>query len=233
VKKMKITDVMTKEVRSVEPDTPLKEVARILAYLGISGLPVVSPESRVLGIVSEGDLLFKERGSTPAHRGGLLGLLLEWDEDEAEQKLQARTAGQAMSSPPITIGPKASLTEAAALMLDNRIKRLPVVDPQGILIGIVTRADLVRAFLRPDSEIEREIREDLVVRTLWIAPERVNVTVDHGEVSLSGEVESQADAEMLVKFSQRVPGVVTVLSKLKWPAESNGTKRRDKTVIQA
>ena len=230
---MKIADVMTNEVRTVEPETPLKEVARILAYLGISGLPVVSPERRVLGIVSEGDLLFKERGSTPAHRGGLLGLLLEWDEDEAMQKLQARTAGEAMSAPAITIGPKASLTEAASLMLDNRIKRLPVVDEQGILIGIITRADLVRAFLRPDSEIEREIREDLVLRTLWISPERVTVNVDHGEVRLGGEVESKADAEILVKFAQRVPGVVTVLSKLKWPSESNGAKKRDETVVKA
>jgi CBS domain-containing protein len=230
---MKIADVMTKQVRTVGPETPLKEVARILGYLGISGLPVVSPEGRVLGIVSEGDLLFKERGDTPPHRGGLLGLLLEWDKDEAEVKLHARSASEAMSSPAIAIGPKASLTEAAALMLDNRVKRLPVVDDQGMLIGIVTRADLVRAFLRPDSEIEREIREDLVVRTLWIAPERVNVTVDHGEVSLRGEVESQADAETLVKFAQRVPGVVTVLSKLKWPVDSNGTRRRDPTFIKA
>jgi CBS-domain-containing membrane protein len=212
---MKIADVMTKRVRTVESETPLKEVARILAYLGISGLPVVSPEGRVLGVVSEGDLLYKERGATPAHRGGLLGLLLEWDDGEAEVKLQARTAGEAMSSPAITIGPKASLTEAASLMLDKHVKRLPVLGEDGTLLGIVTRADLVRAFLRPDSEIEREIREDLILRTLWIAPERVNVTVDHGEVSLSGEVESQADAEVLVKLAQRVPGVVTVLSKLK------------------
>jgi CBS-domain-containing membrane protein len=212
---MKIADVMTKRVRTVESGTPLKEVARILAYLGISGLPVVSPEGRVLGVVSEGDLLYKERGATPAHRGGLLGLLLEWDDGEAEVKLQARTAGEAMSSPAITIGPKASLTEAASLMLDKHVKRLPVLGEDGTLLGIVTRADLVRAFLRPDSEIEREIREDLILRTLWIAPERVNVTVDHGEVSLSGEVESQADAEVLVKLAQRVPGVVTVLSKLK------------------
>jgi CBS-domain-containing membrane protein len=230
---MKIADLMTKDVRTVEPETSLKEVARILAYLGISGLPVASPDRRVLGIVSEGDLLFKERGSTPAHRGGLLGLLLEWDEEEAAVKLHARTAGEAMSAPAITIGPKATLTEAASLMLDNRVKRLPVVDEQGILIGIVTRADLVRAFLRPDSEIEREIREDLVLRTLWISPERVNVNVDHGEVSLSGEVESQADAQMLVKFSQRVPGVVSVLSKLKWLEESNGSKRRDSTIVKA
>jgi CBS-domain-containing membrane protein len=232
---MKIADVMTKQVRTVESETPLKEVARILAYLGISGLPVVSPEGRVLGIVSEGDLLFKERGATPAHRGGLLGLLLEWDDDEAkaEVKLHARTAGEAMSSPAITIGPTASLTEAASLMLDKHVKRLPVLGEDGALLGIVTRADLVRAFLRPDSEIEREIREDLILRTLWIAPERVNVTVDHGEVSLSGEVESQADAEVLVKFAQRVPGVVTVLSKLKWPADSNGSRRRDHTIAKA
>ena len=230
---MKIADVMTKKVCTVEPATSLKEVAQILAYLGISGLPVVSPEGRVLGIVSEGDLLFKERGTTPAHRGGLLGLLLEWDENEAGVKLHARSAGEAMSSPPITIGPRASLSEAAALMLDNHVKRLPVVDEEGALLGIVTRADLVRAFLRPDSEIEREIREDLILRTLWIAPERITVAVDHGEVSLGGEVESQADAEVLVKFAQRVPGVVTVLSKLKWPADSNGSRRRDPTIIKS
>lgn len=121
-----------------------------------------------------------------------------------------------MTSPAITIGPERNVSAAARLMTENGIKRLPVVDKDGKLAGIITRSDLVRAFARPDGEIEREIREDVVRQALWLEGEGLDVRVERGEVTLSGELERRSDAELLPRFTARVPGVVTVDSSLTW-----------------
>ncbi|MER3410401.1 MAG: hypothetical protein C4305_05890 [Thermoleophilia bacterium] len=219
---MRVEQVMTKDVKTVTPDTPLREVARILAESKISGIPVVE-DGKLVGVVSEADILVKERGERPG-RGGLLGLLVD-EGRELETKLQARTAGEAMTSPAITIEPKRTVTEAAATMVEKKVNRLPVVDDEGNLVGIVTRADLVRAFVRSDEEIAREIREDVVFRTLWIPPEQVEVEVEKGVVTLRGHVENRSDAELLAKFVQRVPGVIAVESSLTWEDEDGRRKR--------
>jgi CBS domain-containing protein len=220
---MQIRDVMTTEVWSVRETTPLKEAAEILAGERISGLPVVDEQRYVVGVLSEGDILFKEQGA--AKRKGLFASLLDlsvfgWLVDQnvsdSESKFWARTAGGAMTTPAITIRPTRSVSEAAHVMLERKVNRLPVVDEAGRLLGIVTRADLVRAFVRPDLEVEREIREDVLRRTMWIEPETVQVHVERGEVQLRGEVETKADAEMIPTYVARVPGVVSVLSKLSW-----------------
>ncbi|MER3488130.1 MAG: hypothetical protein C4307_05140 [Chloroflexota bacterium] len=130
-----------------------------------------------------------------------------------------------MTSPAITIEPKRTVTEAAATMVEKKVNRLPVVDDEGNLVGIVTRADLVRAFVRSDEEIAREIREDVVFRTLWIPPEQVEVEVEKGVVTLRGHVENRSDAELLAKFVQRVPGVIAVESSLTWEDEDGRRKR--------
>jgi osmotically-inducible protein OsmY len=111
------------------------------------------------------------------------------------------------------------------MMLDQGVKRLPVIDEAGNLVGIVTRADLVRAFVRSDSAIEQEIREDVIRRSLWIEPDLIEVEVHSGEVRLAGQVETKAEAELVPEFVQRVPGVVSVLSKLNWKSE-NGNRAR-------
>jgi CBS domain-containing protein len=216
---MKVKDVMTTDVRTVTQETPLKETAELLAELGISGLPVVEG-GLVVGVVSEADILLKERGVNPSRRG-LLGLVLD-AAAAVEEKLHARTAGEAMTSPAITIGPERPLAEAAARMIDERVNRLPVVDEQDRLVGIVTRADLVRAFVRADHEIEREIREDVLLRILWIPPELIAVKVENGEVTLAGQVETKGEAELAEAFARKVPGVVSVTSKLRWQAEDGG-----------
>jgi CBS domain-containing protein len=210
---MRVKDVMTEEVKTVAPDTPLKEVARVLTELGVSGLPVVD-EGKVVGVVSEADILVKERGSNPP-RHGLVGLLFDEGVDHG-WKLQAETAGEAMTSPAITIGALRPVTEAAGKMIDRKINRLPVVDDDGELLGIVTRADLVRAFVRSDEEIAGEIREDVVLHTLWIAPEQVAVKVENGVVELSGHVGTKADAELVASLTRRVPGVMSVKSDVTW-----------------
>ncbi len=214
---MRVKDVMTTNPWTVRVQTSLKDVADILARQKISGLPVVDDQEHVVGVVSECDILMKERGEIRGEHG-FLGRLLSLEPLDA-LKLDARTAGEAMSAPAITIGPRRSVAEAAGVMIDQGIKRLPVVDDEGKLVGIVTRADLVRAFVRSDTEIAREIREEVIARTLWLSPETINVEVERGEVRLSGTVDNKSDAELIPTFVQRVPGVVAVLSKLRWNEE--------------
>ena len=216
---MKVENVMTTAVRTVTPDTSLKDVAKTLAEAGVSGLPVVE-DGVVVGVVSEADILIKERGVNPSHPG-ILGLLFDHGV-ETESKLNALTAGEAMTAPPITIGPAKPVAEAAAKMIDEGVNRLPVVGEDGKLLGIVTRADLVKAFVRSDAEIEREIREDLILRTLWIPPEQISITVHEGAVELSGRVDTKFDAELVSSLVRRVPGVVSVASDVTCLTEDDG-----------
>jgi CBS domain-containing protein len=210
---MKIRDVMTRKVVTVEEETPLKDVAELLLEHDISGMPVVY-DGYVVGVVSETDILYKERGTDTERRGPLARLLDS--PAQADQKLAARTAGEAMTAPPITIKPDRPVAQAAAMMLEHRVNRLPVVDNSG-LVGLVTRSDLVRAFARPDHEIEHSIRQDVFLRTLWHSPDRVLIDVSSGEVVLRGEVDSETQADAIQRYTSRVPGVVAVDSYLTWP----------------
>ena len=216
---MRVKDLMTQDVVTVRSSTQLKDAAALLASQRISGLPVVDDEDHVLGVLSEGDILYKESGTQD--RPGLLDRLLSVPPTGLDLKLAAKTAGEAMSAPALTIGPRKPVTEAATMMIEEGVNRLPVVDDEERLIGIITRADLVRAFVRSDAEIEHEIREDVFRRTLWLEPDTLQVDVADGEVRISGEVETRTDAELIPTFVQRVPGVVAVLSKLRW-REENG-----------
>jgi len=106
--------------------------------------------------------------------------------------------------------------EAAALMLDRAVNRLPVVDAHRRLVGIVTRADLVRAFARTDDEIEREIREDVLMRTIWASPDHFTIDVVGGEVTIDGRTTDAESAQVLTRLVERVPGVVQVRSRVTW-----------------
>jgi CBS domain-containing protein len=207
---MKIRELMTTDVVTVTPKTSLKEAAGLLVKHGISGVPVVD-DGAVVGVFSEADVLLKE-GREGRHEG-LLGWLFESD-SALEHKLEAKTVGEAMTTPPITIGPDVPVHKAASRMVDDAINRLPVVEPDGKLVGIVTRADLVRAFTRSDEDIANEIRNEILRRTLWLDPGTVTVRVADGEVRLAGEVETETDAELLPVFVARIPGVVSVQTSL-------------------
>jgi CBS domain-containing protein len=211
---MKISDLMTRDVSTVTPATPLKEAATVLAGRGISGLPVVDPDGQVVGVLSEADVMVKQSGPREQH-GGLFAWLVEPSDSALPAKLEATTAGEAMTAPAVTISPGRPVREAAARMLESGINRLPVVDEEGRLVGIVSRGDLVRAFTRSDEEIRREIEADVLRRTLWIEdPSAIRVTVENGVVTLQGAVASASDAELLPRFVQRVPGVVRVTAEL-------------------
>jgi CBS domain-containing protein len=213
---------MTKDVITIGPEASLKDVASILAERGISGVPVVGEQGEVLGVVSEADILFKERGFE-GRRQGFLGWLLSGGL-EAEAKLTARTVREAMTSPAIAVESGRPVHEAAQKMTEYGVNRLPVLD-DGMLVGIVTRADLVRAFTRSDAELLREICDEVIVHTLWISPDQVDVKIAKGEVTLSGRLETKTDAELLPRFVERVPGVVSVTSTLTWEYEDKPLPR--------
>jgi len=210
---MKIEQIMSTTVTTVTPDTLLKDVARLLTSQRISGVPVCDADGAVLGVVTEADILRKEQGYAP-EPGGLLGWLFEKADAEGARML-ARTAAEAMTSPALTIAPDASVFDAARVMTTRGINRLPVVS-EGRLVGIVSRADLVRAFHRTDDEIERELNDDVLLHTLWVSPNDVHVAVHDGVVELVGVLENRTQAELVSAYARRVPGVVDVHSDLTW-----------------
>jgi len=208
---MKVEQLMQKDVVTVAPDASLKAVASALVEHRISGVPVCDEEGRVLGVVSEGDILYKERGRIE-RPGGPLAWLVDGTRDAEVTKSWAKTAREAMTAPAITIAPGRAAAEAARLMIEKRINRLVVVDRHEKLVGIVTRADLVRAFTRSDVEIAEEIRDDVLRRVLWVEPETITIAVRNGEVELGGELERRIDADVLVSLVEKIPGVVAVRS---------------------
>jgi CBS domain-containing protein len=226
---MKVQEIMTREVVTIGPEADLRDVATILVDNGISGLPVCGVRRELLGIVSEGDILVKEGG--PRDDSGFLGRL-RGSAAKSARKARALKVMDAMTAPVVTISPYASVAEAARRMSDLGIKRLPVVK-HGELVGIVSRTDLVRAFVRSDDAIAREIKEDLVRRTLWLeVPEAVQVRVEHGAVHLSGQVETATDALLLQKLAARVPGVVSVEAELGWRFDDDERARRELEKLQ-
>jgi CBS domain-containing protein len=207
---MKVRELMTEDVVSVRPEASLRDAAVLLTEHRVSGLPVVIGGGEVIGVLSEADIVAKASGGTS--HGGLLSWLFA-PEIEGE-KVAARTVSEAMSSPALTISPTRPVHEAARRMISEGVNRLPVVE-DGKLVGILTRADIVRAFTRDDSELATEIRDDILRRTFWVEPGSVVVTVADGRVTLQGEVETDADTEMLPIFVSRVPGVVSVQAELR------------------
>lgn len=202
-----VADVMTRDVVAVGPDEDFKTVAKLMHLHDVSALPVVDHDGKLVGIVSESDLLAKER-----ERGANRPLLgLRWSDDNLGA---ARTAGDVMTSPAICIAPDASIPEAARLMYSEAVKRLPVIDQKGDLLGIVSRADLLKTFTRSDESIRRDIIEDVFKKSLFIDPRTVHVEVSKGLVRLTGELESNSLAKLLVQMVGRVEGTVAVDSKL-------------------
>jgi len=224
IQMLTVADVMTRSVRSVRPKTPLKDVARLMLDNWLSGVPVVDRYGTVLGVVSEADFLAKEQGVRAVHHRRLAGLFGETAEVQTQlAKLAARTAGEAMTAPAVTIESKRPIHEAAALMTNRRINRLPVVD-DGRLVGIVTRADLVRAYLRSDEELEQTIREDVLLRILWLDPAGFKVQVRNGEATVAGSVERRSTAEIVEETVKLVPGLVHAHVDVRWSLDDRDVK---------
>jgi CBS-domain-containing membrane protein len=195
---MNVVDLMTTEVIAVSRDTGLREAARLMFRNRVSGLPITEPDGTLIGIITEADFL-----------------RLEVERQEGARD-QVATVGEVMSIGVVTIRPEMEIYEAAKIMAVQEVKRLPVVDDDNRLLGVISRADIVSIFTRPDDVIEDEIREDLLRRVLFIDPDELGVSVTNGVVALSGEVGTRAEASMLEELTNRLDGVFGVEAKLTW-----------------
>ncbi len=218
-----VEQVMTTPVITVNPETPIAEVARILVEHSISGLPVVDAEGRVLGVVSEGDVLVKEAGHPTPSRRALAWLLGPGRAARQQQdKVDAQTAGELMTSPALTLEPFRTLRAAAEIMTSHKVNRLPVVGEDGRLLGIVTRADLVRAFVQTDEELVEAIRMELLARSMWLDPDKFEVTVDNGAARVTGEVLKRSTVETIERFLHTLPGVASAEVDVTWTEDDGG-----------
>ncbi|WP_055478628.1 CBS domain-containing protein [Sphaerimonospora mesophila] len=219
----KVRDVMTREVASVNGSTPFRDIAEVLVAHEVSAVPVVDGEGHVIGVVSEADLLRKEEFREQYYREGYRPPLLARLRDlaarpgaGAEEKALGETAAELMTAPAVTIRPYTSVVSAARVMAERGIKRLPVVDDEGRLEGVVSRHDLVKVFAQSDDEIAREIREEILDDALWADTSGVDVQVNDGVVTLGGTMPRPADARILVRMVERVNGVLDVIDMLTW-----------------
>jgi CBS-domain-containing membrane protein len=181
---------MTRDVACAHEDTSYKELVKLLASRRVSAVPVVDSRGHVLGVVSEADLLPKqEQPARPVAR-----LLSARRRRRDRVKAEATVAAELMTRPAVTVDPLATVTEAARRMHRAGVKRLPVVDVVGRLVGIVSRVDLLSAFLRPEEELRREIVEDVIFGDLLMAPNRFDVDVQDGVVTLQAAVNDAASS---------------------------------------
>ncbi|HSM02916.1 MAG TPA: CBS domain-containing protein [Acidimicrobiia bacterium] len=211
---MKVRDLMTTDPITTTPDAPLKEAARMMVRDKVSGLPVLD-DGKLVGIVTEGDFLRQEANRDQPYRLSLLEAL--FGEGGAEPAVE--TVGEVMTEPVITITADATISEAARVMSHRKVKRLPVVDDDGDLIGVISRADVVNAFTKPDEVIEDEVREDIVRRLLFLEPDAIGVEVKDGVVTLTGELENHTEAHLLEELTRRIAGVVRVVSKVTYEVD--------------
>jgi len=212
-----VREVMTTRVIALKRNADFKEIVSVLRQCRVSACPVINDASQVIGVVSEADLLYKE-----ADPGTPCGpVRLRWKLGE-ESKVNAVTAGRLMTSPAITIQGDAPVAIAARIMQDRRLKRLPVVTGDGTLIGIVSRADVLSVYERPDADLLDEIRTDIMAGEFALEPGAFGVTVTCGIVTITGMVERQDTALELVARVRHAEGVVAVRDRLTIGAVSHG-----------
>ncbi|MFB7272493.1 CBS domain-containing protein [Streptomyces sp. NPDC056244] len=200
-----VSDVMTHAVVSVSPEAGFKEIVDTMERWNISALPVLANDGRVIGVVSEADLLPKEefRDADPGRAEQMRRL-------DDLRKAGAVTAAEVMTAPAVTVREDATLAQAARTMAQKTLKRLPVVDSSGRLDGIVSRCDLLKVFLRSDEDLAEEVREDVVDRLFLVSRENVRVTVVNGVVTLSGQIHDTALVPLAARLTRAVEGVVDV-----------------------
>jgi CBS domain-containing protein len=207
----RVKDVMTREVICARPSTPHKELARLLAEGHLSAVPVVDDERRVLGVVSDADLMLQHQQPSDAFQRFMLP-----SRRQRLEHLKARggTAVELMTRPVVTVDPDADVAEAARLLRKQLIRRMPVVDAGGRLVGIVSHSDVLKIFLRADKEIRREIVDQVIVGGLLPDHEHIQVGVHDGVVLVEGDCERRALIPLLTRAVAGVEGVVRVENRL-------------------
>jgi len=217
-----VKDVMTTHVVAVRLKATYKDMATRLREFRVSAFPVLDEDNRVVGVVSEADLLTKEalEYSTHSVAGGLL-------HGRERAKAAAVTAADLMTRPAVTIGPDETVSHAARLMYSRKVKRLPVVDDRGRLVGIVSRADVLSVFSRPDAEIRHDIIENVIIGTVVTDPARFMVAVENGIVTIEGIPENETVGRDMIEEIRHVEGVVAVRNFLTRVKEERFVQRTD------
>ena len=205
-----VKDVMTTEVVAVRSETTFKELAAALRRYRVSALPVVDDAGRVLGVVSEADLLAKEALADP-------GPVAELVHRKDVRKAEGLTADELMTSPPVTASPDDPVEQAARMMHFMRVKRLPVVNSGGQLVGIISRADVLAVFDRTDEDVRKDVVDGILLHEYLVDPRQFRVTVESGVVTMEGTPETAALGHVLIRKVRHVPGVVAVRDRLSYP----------------
>ena len=201
-----VFEVMTHRVVTLTPATPFKEIVRLFNDNDITAAPVVDHERLPLGVVSEADLL-RTTAELPDLEGRWAGVRLLSQERGSRDN---ETAEELMTSPAVTARPEWNLVETARTMHRKGVKRLPVTDETGRLVGIVSRSDLLRPFLRSDAAIREEIEHDVFGATLRLAPGMIDTTVRDGVVTLTGRVDERGSIPVIDRLCRSVDGVVAL-----------------------
>jgi CBS domain-containing protein len=214
--KSTVKDVMSTHVIAVQKGAPFKQMARALRDHHVSAFPVLDDDGTVIGVVSEADLLTKEaldggEAGTPGTTSGIL-------QGREQERAAGLTAGDLMSHPPVTVDPGDSVEHAARLMYSRRVKRLPVTDASGRLVGIVSRADVLAVYSRKDEEIRKEIYDEVIGSEPHTDPASFTVTVQDGIVTLEGNPQTAPIGRDIVGRVRHVQGVVSVRDRLTYPA---------------
>jgi CBS domain-containing protein len=210
-----VRDVMSTHVIAARKNASFKELATLLREQRVSGFPVLDENNKVIGVVSEADLLTKE-----ALDGMLPGPLRGMTHPRELSKVNGLTAGDLMTKPPVTIGPDEPASHAARLMYNRRVKRLPVVAEDGTLLGIVTRSDVLSVYRRPDEEIKHAIAQDVILKTYLSDPAAFTVTVTEGVVTIEGMPETAPLGRDIIQSVRHLEGVVAVRDRLNYPRET-------------
>jgi CBS domain-containing protein len=206
-----VEEVMTTRVISVTESAGYKDIVRLLRRHRVSALPVLDADGRVTGVVSEADLLMKQ--TAPALPAGTVRLAWRLRE---RSKASAVTAAELMTSPAVTVGARADVATAARLMGDHKVKRLPVIDADRHLVGIVSRTDVLSVYERPDDQIRDEITAGVIGR-FQLDPLDFDVSVTSGIVTIAGRAQSTAVALALLGAIRNAEGAIAVRDRLSYP----------------
>jgi CBS domain-containing protein len=213
--KTTVKDVMSTQIVAVRRDATFKEMAAALRQRRVSGFPVIDDDGKVIGVVSEADLLAKE--ALADGQPGAPGRIASMVHHKEAKKADGVTAGDLMTHPAVTVRPDDSAEHAARLMYSLQVKRLPVVDAGGCLVGIVSRADVLSVFDRPDEEILAEISDEVVLHRFLMDPALFMVTVKDGVVTVKGNPETADLGHEVVDAIRQIRGVVAVRDQLAYP----------------
>jgi CBS domain-containing protein len=226
MKQLTVRDVMTNSVVTTSPSAPFKYVVRIMQDHRISGVPVVDESGRLLGIVTGADLLKAESAEPPRRKFFLEWFISPRRLTQLERRSEDLRAEDVMTRDVVTVSPQTPMRDAARTLLEAGVKRLPVTDAGGRVVGVVSRTDLLRPYLRSDLDIRKEVVEDVILEAMWIDPSTLDVRVNRGVVTVTGRVERRSEKEILVELIRRVSGVVGVHDELSYEEDDRALERR-------